>query len=260
MTRIMMISHLRKHLVHQAVVLWIEYSTHGSGLKNRKIKSIACSYKSAGEPCAVCNYSYGLYEDGDKEGAKKWRDKETVIGQCVVVDSPIEINEADDGNPIKKFYIPYGMKEAIKEAIMNGIIEDPLAHEFVIKKTKNSGGYASYDKSFFNPKEIDFPEEVLEAFDDGVAALHDLSECVPDATTEKDMEKWLKDAKAIYYEEDDDQDDDQDDDDKSSNDSGDDRQDDKDDDDKDNDDKSSKKTSGASSGSVMDRIKNRKKQ
>lgn len=173
---------------------WYEYSTHGSKLKIRGLESISCAYTSSGEECPACQKFFDLYEDGDKEEAKRWGKKQTFLGQCLVVDSPVEVNESDDGNPVKLVYLPFGIIEIIKEAIIEGHIDDPLDYDFVIKKTENNGGYAEYSKSYFDRDKNPLPDEILEAFESGEYVLHDLSKEAPEPSTTEQVEEWLEKA------------------------------------------------------------------
>jgi len=176
---------------------YLEYSTHGPNLKTRGVKSIACSYMSSGEDCPACGKSFDFYNDGDKTEAQKWRRKETHIGQCLVIDSPIEIDECEDSNPVKLMYLPWGMLEQIKEAIMEGQVDDPMDVDFVIKKTKNQGGYADYSKSYFVKTVEPLDDEILDAFDNGEMSLYDLSEELPAPTTTEEVAAWLEKTEEI---------------------------------------------------------------
>jgi hypothetical protein len=171
---------------------YLKYSTHGPNLKTRGVEGIQCPYDANGDDCPACGYSYDFYNDGNKEEAGKWRRKETFVGQCLVIDSPIEINETDDGNPVKLMYIPWGMLEQINEAVMEQQVDEPMDVDFVIKKTKNSGGFASYDKSYFMKEVEPLDDEILDAFDSGEMNLFDLSKELPAPATTEDVEEWLE--------------------------------------------------------------------
>lgn len=237
---------------------YLEYATHGPNLKTRGVTGIACSYTSSGEDCSVCAKSFDHHSDGDKDEAFKWRRKETFIGQCLVIDSPIEINETEDVNPVKLVYLPWGMVDVIKEAITEGQVENPMDVDFIIKKTKNKGNRAEYGKSYFANSVEPLDDDILDAFDNGEMNLYDLSEELPAATTSEEMEEWLEKTIKIVDKNskrgnrsgsDNDSDDDSDND--SDNDSADDP-----DDDSDNDSTTVKKTSASD---LMNRLKNKKK-
>jgi len=174
--------------------LWLDYATHGKALRNSEVGSMSCVYVSDGEKCSACAHSYALLQDGDKEGAKKWRRKDVSIGQCVVIDSSIEINQSEDNNLVKLVYLPYGMRDVITESIMNGTVEDATACDLVIKKTKNAGGYADYGKSYFKVKTTNVPDAVLKSLDDGSSYLYDLSKELPEVSTAPQVDEWLKTA------------------------------------------------------------------
>lgn len=112
----------------------------------------------------------------------------------------MEITAADDGNQVKLLYLPYGIENVIKEAINEDLVaeEDLCSTPFVIKKTKNQGGKASYDNSYFQRKVID--DDDLAYLEDMVVEQFDYDELdvVPENTTTEDMEKWLAEAEAAY--------------------------------------------------------------
>ena len=171
--------------------LWLDYSTHGSNLKNRAIKPISCVWDMQGESCPACGHSYSFHEQGDKKEAARWRSKESSVGQCVVVDSPIEIAQAEDGNLVKLIHIPYGIREYIKECVINQTVPDPTAVNLVIKKTENAGKQATYNKTYFNINDDAFPEEVLSSFEVDESYLYDLSKELPPSSTAAEVQTWL---------------------------------------------------------------------
>lgn len=176
--------------------IFVSYSEHGKELWDKGVKErISCASTSMGEKCPACSYSYQLYQSGDKDGAKDWRRKESFLSQVLVIESPIEINQSEDGNIVKLFNMPFAIKEIIVESILNQIIDDPTAHDFVIKKTKNKGGFAEYGKSFFKPKTTDLPANV-EAMLDKVT-LFNLSELVPAPASAAQVQEWLSAAQQI---------------------------------------------------------------
>lgn len=173
---------------------WIEHHIHQS--KVRGVKSIACAYTSSGEDCPVCTYSYDFFLDGKKDMASDWRKNNKFLTQCLVIDAPFEVNETDDGNPVKLFNMPFKIYEILKEAIMEEQVGDLMDCDFIIKQTKNSGGRAAYDKSFFAKIEEPLADGIMDAFDSGELELFDLSKEIPDATTTDEMGEWLDDALA----------------------------------------------------------------
>lgn len=170
---------------------WAEYHIHGGGLKLRGAKTINCAYTSSGEDCPVCQHSYSYFTDGNKDEAGRWRSNNKFLAQCIVIDSPFEVNEAEDGNPIKLINLPFKVYEILKEAVIEDQVGDIMDTDFIIKKTKNAGGQPAYDKSFFAKNEEPLGDEVCEAFESGELKLYNLFDEIPDATTTADMDEWL---------------------------------------------------------------------
>jgi len=170
---------------------WAEYEVHGGGLKLRGANNINCSYASSGEDCPVCQHSYSYFTDGNKDEAARWRSNNKFLAQCIVIDSPFEVNESEDGNPIKLINLPFKVYEILKEAVIEDQVGDIMDTDFIIKKTKNSGGQAAYDKSFFAKKEEPLGDEIFEAFESGELKLYNLFDETPTATTTADMDEWL---------------------------------------------------------------------
>ena len=133
-----------------------------------------------------------------------------------------------------------------KEAVIEDQVGEIFDTDFVIKKTKNSGGQPAYDKSYFVKNEEPLDDAIIDAFDSGELQLYDLSEVIPKATTTEEMDEWLdkaieKDNKVARRTT------------KTSNDSSD-KDDDKDDDSSDDD-----KPKKTSAGSLIDRLKAKNK-
>ena len=178
--------------------LWETYHIHKVPKGVTGVKSIHCSYTSSGQSCPICQHGYAAHQRGDKEEAKRWRKDQRWIGQAVVVQSPIEIPASDTGNPIKKVYLPSGVVEVVKEALLNGQVQNPMACDFVIKQTENKGGFAAYEKSFFDFQTMnsDFPPHVVQQLSVPTAKLHDVRNDVPAATTTAECQEWLDKCRA----------------------------------------------------------------
>ena len=170
---------------------WAEYHIHGGGLNLRGVNNINCSYTSSAEDCPVCQHSYSYFSEGNKEEAGRWRSNNKFLAQCIVIDSPFEVNESEDGNPIKLINLPFKVYEILKEAVIEDQVGDIMDTDFIIKKTKNSGGRPAYDKSFFAKKEEPLGDEVFEAFESGELKLFNLFDEIPAATTTEEMDEWL---------------------------------------------------------------------
>lgn len=195
---------------------WRKFKKHGPNLrimgadkKERGIRvpHVNCAYHSSNEDCPVCQKGFELFslakETGDKsykEEGKRWMARDYTLVSCIVLESPMEITATEDGNQVKLLYLPYGIENVIKEAINEDLVaeEDLCSTPFVIKKTKNQGGKASYDNSYFQRKVID--DDALAYLEDMVVEQFDYDELdvVPENTTTEDMEKWLAEAEAAY--------------------------------------------------------------
>lgn len=176
--------------------LIVSYKTHGDGLKVRGAGKINCSYSSSGEACPACMRSFEFWDAGDEENNKKWRAREHHIAQVVVLKSPVEVPDSPDGNVVKLFNMPFRIKEMITDGMLNGTVPDPTEQVLVIKRTKNKGGFANYDKSFFRPGSAaeHIPEDVVAAAENGNLKTFDLSLEVPAATTGAEVQAWLDKA------------------------------------------------------------------
>ena len=173
---------------------WAEYKVHGGGLKLRGVDNINCAYSSSGDDCPVCSHAWDFHNEGDKDEASRWRSNDKHLAQCIVMDSAVEVNETDDGNPIKLIHLPYKVYEILKEAVIEEQVGEIMDTDFIIKRTVGKNGRASYDKSYFAKSEDPLNDEILDAFESGDLVLFDLFAEAPDATTTEDMDKWLTHA------------------------------------------------------------------
>ena len=173
------------------------FSMHGPNMKNASVGKVECIYRRDRTPCPACAHGYQMYQDGNTE-SKKWLSKDYYVAQCVVVDSPLELPDLEDGNLVRIVYLPKGVFEKIEESYKEGIIDDPTEHILVIKKTEGSGGNASYDNSYFNPKPLS--DEIIEAFDGETINPFDLvaEGIAPDGTTTaEDVQEWTDKAREV---------------------------------------------------------------
>lgn len=195
---------------------WRKFSKHGPNLKitgidgkdkNVRVDSISCARIGSGEDCAVCQKGFDLFalakETADKtykDEGKKWMCRDYTLVSCIVLESPMDIVTAEDGNQVKLMYLPFGIENVIKEAISEEIVDeaDLCSTPFVIKKTKNQGGKASYDNSYFARKQVE--DEELDFLSDMVVEQFDYEEIdiVPTNTTAEEMEDWLVIAEEAY--------------------------------------------------------------
>lgn len=200
---------------------WAKYSTHGPNLKYkaedgkdravRGVEHINCIRTATGQECPICQKGFDLYaqakettDAGKKQAlrneARKWMPRDYTLMSLVVIEAPMEITASDDDNQVKLFSLPFAVEKIIREAIKEEqIAEDELCSTpFIIKKTKNQGGKAAYDASYFRRKMVE---------DDEVAYLEDLKveqfdyltlDVIPEQGTEEDMVNWLDKATTEY--------------------------------------------------------------
>lgn len=171
--------------------LYVRYDTHGPNFRDRRVSAIRCTYEANGESCPACSKSFGYYNDGDKDNAGKWRSKTSYIGQCLVMESDIEVPDNEDGNIVKMVHLPHNVVKEIKKAIENEMIDNPLEHDFVLRKTKNDGGRAAYDQSSFKGKVDPLSDEILELFEKDEATLYDLDKEIPEVVDAEAIKEWI---------------------------------------------------------------------
>lgn len=183
--------------------IWKQFSAHGPNLGVRTAGRIRCAHESTGDECPACQKGFGLLDlfretedETYKEEAKRWFSKDYVLCSVIVLDTPIDIPVSDDGNEVKLWYMPFKVVEHIKQQIKEGQIEpeDLTSTPFVIKATKNKGGRASYEHSYFSRQPVD--DDVLAALEDSVIEPYDYEnlDLVDPATTGNEVEEWLVSA------------------------------------------------------------------
>lgn len=130
---------------------------------NGQKKKVPC-LKMHGDDCPICNLSRKFYDEKNEEMGKRYYRKKSYIGQVIVVESPIEHDQAQ---LVKLIEFGPAVFKQIQAAFQSGDLEAPPyefkgGYNFRIKKTK-SGQYASYNTSSFAPKQVDLDDEVIEA-------------------------------------------------------------------------------------------------
>jgi len=191
--------------------LYTKWKSHGPNLHLNGLKPIRSADEATGQNCPIMQYGYSILNEGREDGndyeafkeeAKKWFPRDYTLAQCIVLETPVEINEAEDGNIVKLFYMPYAIEEKIREAVLEGIVdeEDLCMHPIIIKNTKN-GKYNGYKNSYISPKQVD--DDTLDALEDFNIDPFELSEVdlVPPVPTYEEAEKWLEDAIKKYNKE-----------------------------------------------------------
>jgi len=183
--------------------LWVKYKKHGPNLGVRGMETIGCAYHAGGQDCPACQKGFEYLElaketgdDSYKKEAKKWFARDYTVMNVIVLDSPIDVVEADDGNQVKLMYVPYAIEKLIKEQIKEGILDEDelVTTPLVIKMDKNGAGFADYSSSFFSRKTV--TEEELEVFDDFVVEPFDLInlDTIPDAPSTEEVAEWVEKA------------------------------------------------------------------
>ncbi len=176
--------------------LFYEYSSH-TAPRGSNVRGINCSFSSSREPCCVCDYGWELYQrTNNKDLSGKWRRKNHILGQVLPLNFPktLSIPESEDGNLVKLFYMPWGIKELIVDSLINQTISDPTEHVLVIKKTKNQGGKPAYNKSYFKTEKVVLDPVYEELYANGQIKPYNLKAELPAPTTSQDMETWLRTA------------------------------------------------------------------
>lgn len=137
----------------------LQHDLHING--NRK--NVPC-LQMWGEKCPICDLSRKYYDDKNEQLGKKYYRKKSYIGQCIVIESPIE---HDQSQLVKLIDFGPAIFKQIQAAFQSGDLEEAPyelkgGYNFRIKKTKN-GQYASYSTSSFAPKQTDLDDEIIES-------------------------------------------------------------------------------------------------
>jgi len=148
----------------------VENLTHELIINGKK-ETIACR-EMYGEECPICALSRSYYAADDKLNGKKFYRKKSYLGQCLIVDTPIE----HDKDPIiKQVEIGPALFKGMQAAFGSGDMENPPeemvgGYNFRIRKTQD-GQYASYNTSSFATKQSDLMPDVIATV---TPLLHDL--------------------------------------------------------------------------------------
>lgn len=129
---------------------------------NGQKKKVPC-LSMHGEDCPICALSRKYYDEKNEEMGKKYYRKKSYIGQVIVVESPIEHDQAQ---LVKLIDFGPAIFKQIQAAFQSGDLDEaPFelkgGYNFRIKKTK-SGQYASYTTSSFAPKQSDLDDDIIE--------------------------------------------------------------------------------------------------
>lgn len=191
--------------------IWTKFKIHGPNLNEKGVGGVRCSDEANQTDCPACQQGYELLNEGKeddndyeeyKEEAKRWFARENFIAQCLVLESPFEVNESPDGNQVKLIRLPYAVKSIIEESVIEGLIDEDeiCTTPFVLKNKKTGNGKNNgYKTSYFARQEV--TDEELEYFEDLMVEPYDFSDLdlIPKASTEKEVQKWLDGAiKKVY--------------------------------------------------------------
>jgi hypothetical protein len=130
---------------------------------NGQRKKVAC-LQMFGESCPICDVSRKYYDEKNEDMGRKYYRKKSYIGQVIVVESPIDHDQAQ---LVKLIDFGPAVFKQIQAAFQSGDLEEAPyefkgGYNFRIKKTK-SGQYASYTTSSFAPKQTDLDDEIIES-------------------------------------------------------------------------------------------------
>lgn len=158
--------------------------------ENKPVTVVVPCIEMWGERCPIHNELRAWFKDPSLEDeARKYWKKRSYIFQGFVRQDPLNEEEPPE-NPIRRFMIGPQIYNIIKNALMDGDIEeDPVDYEngtdFKLKKGMK-GKYADYSASSWARKESALTEEELEAID--THGLSNLSEFLPKKPTEEQLE------------------------------------------------------------------------
>lgn len=182
--------------------VWTKYRRHGTPKGVTGLDSVGCS----GSGCPICQVGFDAYEvfkdtndEKDKEYAKTFWGKDITLASVIVIESPCDINKSKDGNDVKLFALPFAVEKILKEAIVEGQIEEEsiCITPFVIKKTKNQGGKAAYDSSYFSYREVLDDDELDQLEEELTIELYDYTDLdfIPDVLEDDEAEEWAQTLK-----------------------------------------------------------------
>jgi hypothetical protein len=130
---------------------------------NGQRKTVGC-LSMHDEPCPICELSRKYYDEENPELGKKYYRKKSYIGQVIVVDSPIEHDQAQ---LVKLIEFGPQVFTQIQAAFRSGDLDESPdsfkgGYNFRFRKTKTGSGQNSYSTSSFSPKQSDLTDDVIE--------------------------------------------------------------------------------------------------
>ena len=193
---------------------WKEYKVHGPNISDSKgryisgVKNVGCTHE-IGQKCPGCQMGYDFLDlrksTGDEQylvEAKKWFGKDYRLMQCIVLNSPVEVNQDPDGNRVKLVSMPYGAFKTVRSGIVDGVIdeEEISTTPFILKKEHPEGKkFASYDGSYWARKPID-PSELADIPDEEIR-FFEYEELrgnyLPELPTIEAVQKWVDETEVL---------------------------------------------------------------
>lgn len=135
-----------------------------------------------------------------KEEAKKWFPREYHMCSVLVLESPFEVNQADDGNDVKLLNMPWGVARLIDSLILQGeIVEEELyTTPFLLTNVKR-GQNNNYDTSRFARQPLTDEEFIaLEKTMKIDLFNYETIDLLPKTPTVEELEEWLEKAEDAY--------------------------------------------------------------
>lgn len=146
--------------------------THGkrTDLQNVRLEHYQCPRQMLQEECSICNNMFDLYREAknyEKSNPKMYTELRQLAGrmqttemfmiQCIVLESPVEMRQTDDGNEVRVLFAPRAIREEIEKNLNSGEINEETfsLYPFIIHKQKRDNStYAEYSSSLFSRNQV----------------------------------------------------------------------------------------------------------
>ena len=185
-----------------------EFSKHGA--YSQEVSTFPCRYMNQGQSCPICLEGYKLFQNDERDAEGRpisdhLRRKKYVLAQCVVIDSPIEVQDHGEDTIVHLIWLPIAVLDKMKESIDEGIISDDVQdHVLVLKKRVGSNGRATYTHSYFRESKFEPDETLTEAIENGFVEPFDLNNLqtpdgdpyIPGDVSEEEAKEWFDQAVA----------------------------------------------------------------
>lgn len=167
--------------------------------------SVPCNEMFEGQPINSCPIRkevrewYALMKtdpstktkDFEDQASKYWGSKQYLLQCLIAPNSTPVLNDNAPENPIRRVLLSKGLFNKVRGILMNPDVEElPTSYEkgrdFRIFKSKNSGGFASYDESQFAMSERPLTQEERDAIEK--YGLENLGDFIPKQPTAEELE------------------------------------------------------------------------